>query len=46
MIDIFRTKFIKIKEEEFNIDEKNYQFISIDAIIIVDDKTNKANKND
>ena len=44
-IDIFKTKFIKIEKEEFNIDEKNFQLISIDVIIIVDDEANKVNKN-
>ena len=45
-VDIFRTKFIKIEEEEFNTDEKNFQLILIDAIIIIDDEADEANKND
>ena len=46
MIDIFRTKFIKIEEEEFNIDEKDFQLILTDAIIIIDDEVNETDKND
>ena len=46
MIDIFKTKFIKIKEEESSIDEKDFQLISIETIIIVDDEADEVNKND
>ena len=46
MIDILKTKFIKIKEKEFNINEEDFQLIFINAIIIVNDEINETNKND
>ena len=46
MIDILRTKFIRIEKEEFNTDEKDFQFISTDAIIIIDDEADEADKDD
>ena len=45
MIDIFKIKIIRIEEKEFNINEKNFQLISIEAIIIVDNEAEEANKN-